>query len=96
MQKQQFYVARLAKFDAILGLPWLKRINPQIDFSRATIQPRSEHVEAVIGVVNEDGEIRSPELSPEYAEFVAQLDNFVAQSKDYLVRASTIEDKASG
>ena len=89
-------MARLAKFDAILGLPWLKRINPQIDFSRTTVQLRPEQVDYIIGAGTASREIKDPELPPEYADFVARLDNFVAQRKNYLVGASTIENKAPG
>ena len=51
------------------------------------VQLRSEQVDSIIGAVTASREIRDPELPPEYADFVARLDNFVAQRKDYLVGA---------
>ena len=38
----RFHVNRLAGYDAILGLPWLYRVLPVIDFRNASVYPASE------------------------------------------------------
>ena len=34
----RFFVSNLGKEDVILGLPWLKRMNPEVDWEKQTLK----------------------------------------------------------